>query len=79
MSRATKNWKTLKELEKAIQVYWSAKDRLPPRVPSASHLIISPDSLIFFSLHVLICNFVPRNILTLCEVAVEWYAFAVFC
>lgn len=28
---ATKNWKTLKELEKAIQVYWSAKDRLPPR------------------------------------------------
>lgn len=48
MSRATKNWKTLKELEKAIQVYWSAKDRLPPRVPSASHLIISPDSLIFF-------------------------------
>lgn len=47
MSRATKNWKTLKELEKAIQVYWSAKDRLPPRVPSASHLIISPDSLIF--------------------------------
>ncbi|XVF81023.1 hypothetical protein PTKIN_Ptkin15bG0123100 [Pterospermum kingtungense] len=29
--RATHNWKTLKELEKAIQVYWNAKDRLPPR------------------------------------------------
>ncbi|KAJ7977211.1 Thioredoxin-like protein [Quillaja saponaria] len=30
--RATDNWKNLKELEKAIKVYWSAKDRLPPRV-----------------------------------------------
>ncbi|XVE77954.1 hypothetical protein DITRI_Ditri13aG0105600 [Diplodiscus trichospermus] len=30
-NRATYNWKTLKELEKAIQVYWNAKDRLPPR------------------------------------------------
>ncbi|XP_021280627.1 thioredoxin-like fold domain-containing protein MRL7, chloroplastic [Herrania umbratica] len=30
-NRATNNWKTLKELEKAIQVYWNAKDRLPPR------------------------------------------------
>lgn len=30
-NRATQNWKTLKELEKAIQVYWNAKDRLPPR------------------------------------------------
>ncbi|XP_021888580.1 thioredoxin-like fold domain-containing protein MRL7, chloroplastic isoform X2 [Carica papaya] len=30
-NRATDNWKTLKELEKAIKVYWSAKDRLPPR------------------------------------------------
>ncbi|EEF32529.1 hypothetical protein RCOM_0258490 [Ricinus communis] len=29
--RATDNWKTLKELEKAVKVYWSAKDRLPPR------------------------------------------------
>ncbi|KAI4331745.1 hypothetical protein L6164_016703 [Bauhinia variegata] len=29
--RATENWKNLKELEKAIKVYWSAKDRLPPR------------------------------------------------
>ncbi|TYH64338.1 hypothetical protein ES332_D07G259900v1 [Gossypium tomentosum] len=29
--RATHNWKTLKELEKAIQVYWNSKDRLPPR------------------------------------------------
>ncbi|KAG6571537.1 Thioredoxin-like fold domain-containing protein MRL7, chloroplastic, partial [Cucurbita argyrosperma subsp. sororia] len=30
-NRATDNWKTLKELEKALQVYWKAKDRLPPR------------------------------------------------
>ncbi|KAG2319368.1 hypothetical protein Bca52824_012581 [Brassica carinata] len=29
--RASDNWKTLKELEKAIKVYWDAKDRLPPR------------------------------------------------
>ncbi|KAB2075590.1 hypothetical protein ES319_A07G232700v1 [Gossypium barbadense] len=29
--RATHNWKTLKELVKAIQVYWNSKDRLPPR------------------------------------------------
>ncbi|KAJ8749150.1 hypothetical protein K2173_013757 [Erythroxylum novogranatense] len=30
-NRATDNWKTLKELEKAALVYWQAKDRLPPR------------------------------------------------
>ncbi|KAG9446959.1 hypothetical protein H6P81_013087 [Aristolochia fimbriata] len=30
-SRAKDNWKILKELEKAIKVYWKAKDRLPPR------------------------------------------------
>ncbi|KAK7318794.1 hypothetical protein RJT34_03501 [Clitoria ternatea] len=30
-NRATENWKNLKELEKAIKVYWKAKDRLPPR------------------------------------------------
>ncbi|CAL1383316.1 unnamed protein product [Linum trigynum] len=30
-NRASDNWKTLKELEKAAKVYWSAKDRLPPR------------------------------------------------
>ncbi|KAK9756867.1 hypothetical protein RND81_01G126000 [Saponaria officinalis] len=30
-NRAADNWKLLKELEKAFQVYWSAKDRLPPR------------------------------------------------
>nr|CAD1838926.1 unnamed protein product [Ananas comosus var. bracteatus] len=29
--RAADNWKLLKELEKAAKVYWSAKDRLPPR------------------------------------------------
>ncbi|GLT42282.1 hypothetical protein SLA2020_162930 [Shorea laevis] len=29
--RASHNWKTLKELENAIKVYWNAKDRLPPR------------------------------------------------
>uniref|UniRef100_A0A1J3IDZ7 Thioredoxin-like fold domain-containing protein MRL7, chloroplastic n=1 Tax=Noccaea caerulescens TaxID=107243 RepID=A0A1J3IDZ7_NOCCA len=29
--RASDNWRTLKELEKAIKVYWDAKDRLPPR------------------------------------------------
>ncbi|KFK29402.1 hypothetical protein AALP_AA7G129000 [Arabis alpina] len=29
--RASDNWKTLKELEKAIRVYWDSKDRLPPR------------------------------------------------
>ncbi|CAH8275034.1 unnamed protein product [Arabidopsis lyrata] len=29
--RASDNWKTLKELEKAIKVYWDANDRLPPR------------------------------------------------
>ncbi|KAH0460795.1 hypothetical protein IEQ34_008370 [Dendrobium chrysotoxum] len=30
-NRAADNWKLLKELEKAAKVYWSAKDRLPPR------------------------------------------------
>ncbi|TKY60031.1 hypothetical protein E2542_SST17126 [Spatholobus suberectus] len=30
-NRATDNWKNLKELEKAVKVYWRAKDRLPPR------------------------------------------------
>ncbi|KAL2343299.1 hypothetical protein Fmac_004584 [Flemingia macrophylla] len=30
-NRATDNWKNLKELEKAVKVYWGAKDRLPPR------------------------------------------------
>lgn len=30
-NRATDNWRVLKELEKATKVYWSAKDRLPPR------------------------------------------------
>ncbi|KAJ0972242.1 hypothetical protein J5N97_020201 [Dioscorea zingiberensis] len=29
--RAADNWKLLMELEKAAKVYWSAKDRLPPR------------------------------------------------
>ena len=32
VQRATDNWKALKELEKALKVYWSAKDKLPPRV-----------------------------------------------
>lgn len=30
-NRANHNWKVLKELEKAAEVYWRAKDRLPPR------------------------------------------------
>ncbi|GFZ17676.1 hypothetical protein Acr_26g0009460 [Actinidia rufa] len=30
-NRASDNWKVLKELEKAIKVYLSVKDRLPPR------------------------------------------------
>ncbi|KAM5563374.1 thioredoxin-like fold domain-containing protein MRL7, chloroplastic [Rosa sericea] len=30
-NRAAENWKALKELEKAVKVYWDAKDRLPPR------------------------------------------------
>uniref|UniRef100_A0A7C9CJC8 Thioredoxin domain-containing protein n=1 Tax=Opuntia streptacantha TaxID=393608 RepID=A0A7C9CJC8_OPUST len=30
-NRATDNWKLLKEMEKALKVYWNAKDRLPPR------------------------------------------------
>ncbi|KAJ0809675.1 putative thioredoxin-like domain-containing protein MRL7/MRL7L [Helianthus annuus] len=30
-NRASENWRALKELEKAAKVYWSAKDRLPPR------------------------------------------------
>ncbi|KAM1044602.1 hypothetical protein ACFX13_036465 [Malus domestica] len=30
-NRASENWKALKELEKAVKVYWNAKDRLPPR------------------------------------------------
>ncbi|KAK7369116.1 hypothetical protein VNO80_11150 [Phaseolus coccineus] len=30
-NRATDNWKNLKELEKAVKVYWKAKNRLPPR------------------------------------------------
>lgn len=30
-NRASDNWKALKELEKAAKVYWSAKERLPPR------------------------------------------------
>lgn len=31
-NRAAENWKALKEIEKAVKVYWDAKDRLPPRV-----------------------------------------------
>ncbi|KAL8462824.1 hypothetical protein ACS0TY_033730 [Phlomoides rotata] len=31
-NRASDNWRVLKELEKAAEVYWKAKDRLPPRV-----------------------------------------------
>ncbi|KAL3519592.1 hypothetical protein ACH5RR_017741 [Cinchona calisaya] len=30
-NRASENWKVLKELEKAAEVYWKAKNRLPPR------------------------------------------------
>ncbi|KAH6813755.1 polyadenylate-binding protein 2-binding protein [Perilla frutescens var. frutescens] len=30
-NRASDNWRALKELEKAADVYWKAKDRLPPR------------------------------------------------
>ncbi|XP_050364515.1 thioredoxin-like fold domain-containing protein MRL7, chloroplastic [Argentina anserina] len=30
-NRAGENWKALKELEKAVKVYWDAKERLPPR------------------------------------------------
>ncbi|XP_009775344.1 thioredoxin-like fold domain-containing protein MRL7 homolog, chloroplastic [Nicotiana sylvestris] len=30
-NRASDNWKALKELEKAAKVYWSNKERLPPR------------------------------------------------
>ncbi|XP_045821120.1 thioredoxin-like fold domain-containing protein MRL7, chloroplastic [Trifolium pratense] len=30
-NRATDNWKNLKELEKAVKVFWRAKDHLPPR------------------------------------------------
>ncbi|XP_074578468.1 LOW QUALITY PROTEIN: thioredoxin-like fold domain-containing protein MRL7 homolog, chloroplastic [Curcuma longa] len=30
-TRAAHNWRMLKELENAAKVYWSAKDRLPPR------------------------------------------------
>ncbi|XP_051118592.1 thioredoxin-like fold domain-containing protein MRL7, chloroplastic [Andrographis paniculata] len=30
-NRASHNWKVLKELEKAAEVFWKAKDRLPPR------------------------------------------------
>ncbi|GAB4830064.1 Thioredoxin-like fold domain-containing protein mrl7, chloroplastic [Ancistrocladus abbreviatus] len=30
-NRAADNWKLLKEIEKALKVYWNAKDRLPPR------------------------------------------------
>lgn len=30
-NRASDNWKNLKELEKAVKVFWRAKDRLPPR------------------------------------------------
>ncbi|KAL5729270.1 Thioredoxin-like fold domain-containing protein mrl7 [Ranunculus cassubicifolius] len=30
-NKASENWRFLKELEKAIKVYWEAKDRLPPR------------------------------------------------
>ncbi|EPS72715.1 hypothetical protein M569_02042, partial [Genlisea aurea] len=30
--RSSENWRALKELEKAAEVYWKAKERLPPRV-----------------------------------------------
>ncbi|KAL8470243.1 hypothetical protein ACS0TY_032919 [Phlomoides rotata] len=30
-NRASDNWRVLKELEKAAEVYWKANDRLPPR------------------------------------------------
>ncbi|PPS07612.1 hypothetical protein GOBAR_AA13037 [Gossypium barbadense] len=57
--RATHNWKTLKELVKAIQVYWNSKDRLPPRFeelwsvsnssnPSKSQHKSSPENLVQF-------------------------------
>ena len=36
--RASDNWMVLKELEKAAEVYWKAKDRLPPRVSEISPL-----------------------------------------
>jgi hypothetical protein len=38
--RAADNWRCLKELEKAAKVYWSCKDRLPPRVLSLSLSLI---------------------------------------
>ncbi|KAK8493987.1 hypothetical protein V6N12_035152 [Hibiscus sabdariffa] len=38
IQKETHSWKTSKELEKAIQVYQNAKDRLPPRVPTRSLL-----------------------------------------
>ncbi|KAB2626809.1 hypothetical protein D8674_020427 [Pyrus ussuriensis x Pyrus communis] len=34
-NRASRNWKALKELKKAVKVYWNAKDRLPPRLCSS--------------------------------------------
>lgn len=39
--RASDNWKALKELEKAVKVYWDAKDRLPPRVISTQRAFSS--------------------------------------
>lgn len=32
VDRASDNWKALKELEKAVKVYWESRDKLPPRV-----------------------------------------------
>lgn len=46
--RASDNWRVLKELEKAAEVYWKAKDRLPPRV---CEITCSPSFLFPLSIH----------------------------
>lgn len=43
--RSSDNWKVLKELEKAAMVYWSAKDRLPPRVFQSFPVFMNMNSL----------------------------------
>lgn len=51
--RATDNWKALKELEKAVKVYWDAKDRLPPRVYN--------NFLVFFLFFFLFYDFADKS------------------
>lgn len=65
-TRAKDNWKLLMELEKAAKVYWSAKDKLPPRVIIPSFSLKSKYQMLgfySFDVHALIQFFISMNFL----------------